>query len=95
MNVIETPKKNNNIETALVNVFSNILLSPPKPLSFSVKKQSFKNRNDPERKHIAQRDICRRRRKQFIKISAYNGLTLWWKKREGFNRNFLFQANTE
>jgi hypothetical protein len=42
MNATETPKKNNNIETAPAKAFSNILLSSPKPLSPVLKSKASK-----------------------------------------------------
>jgi len=42
MNATETPKKNTNIETAPAKASSNILLSPPKPLSPVLKSKASK-----------------------------------------------------
>ena len=42
MNATETPKKNTNIETAPDMASSNILLTPPKPLSPALKSKASK-----------------------------------------------------
>jgi hypothetical protein len=42
MNATETPKKNNNIETAPAKASSNILLSLPKSLSPALKSKASK-----------------------------------------------------